>query len=150
MAAKATGTVKWFNSSKGFGFITPDDGGPDHFVHQTDIISEGFRSLRDGEPVEFVVETGQNDGRTKAVQVTGPGGAAPQGAPRRDFGEGAQQQQGGGGFGGGGYGGGGGRGGGRGRGGYGGGYNGGGYGGGGYGGGGYGGGGQQGGYGEQY
>eukprot|EP00775_Hariotina_reticulata_P004696 gene4696-4948_t len=76
------GTVKWFNATKGFGFVTPADGGDDLFVHQTSIEAEGFRSLREGEEVEFDVEAG-SDGRTKAVKVTGPEGAAPQGAPRR-------------------------------------------------------------------
>ncbi|KAI7845533.1 hypothetical protein COHA_000956 [Chlorella ohadii] len=121
-AAKSTGTVKWFNVTKGYGFITPDSGGEDLFVHQTAIISEGFRSLREGEPVEFFVET-SDDGRQKAVNVTGPNGAPPEGAPRRQYDQGFGGQ---GGFGGGqAYGGGfgGGRGGGgRGRGGYGGGW----------------------------
>ncbi|KAJ6819178.1 uncharacterized protein M6B38_403795 [Iris pallida] len=123
------GTVKWFSGAKGFGFITPDDGSEDLFVHQSSIKSEGFRSLSEGEAVEFVVSEG-DDGRTKAVDVTGPDGANVSGG------------DGGGGRGGGGYGGGG-RGGGYGGGG-GGGYGGGGYGGGGRserGGGGYGGGG---------
>lgn len=76
------GTVKWFNATKGFGFITPDEEGEDLFVHQTSIEAEGFRSLREGEEVEFEVEQ-SDDGRTKAIKVTGPAGAAPQGAPRR-------------------------------------------------------------------
>eukprot|EP00882_Tetradesmus_deserticola_P000937 GHRQ01001017.1.p1 GENE.GHRQ01001017.1~~GHRQ01001017.1.p1 ORF type:complete len:269 (+),score=83.22 GHRQ01001017.1:156-962(+) len=76
------GVVKWFNATKGFGFVTPADSGEDLFVHQTSIQAEGFRSLREGEEVEYDVEEG-NDGRTKAVKVTGPEGAAPQGAPRR-------------------------------------------------------------------
>jgi cold shock CspA family protein len=63
-AAKSTGTVKWFNVTKGYGFITPDSGGEDLFVHQTAIVAEGFRSLREGEPVEFFVET-SDDGRQK-------------------------------------------------------------------------------------
>lgn len=75
------GTVKWFNATKGFGFITPEGGGEDLFVHQTNISSEGFRSLREGEAVEFEIEAGP-DGRSKAVNVTGPGGSAPEGAPR--------------------------------------------------------------------
>jgi cold shock CspA family protein len=79
---KSTGSVKWFNVTKGYGFITPDGGGEDLFVHQSAIVCDGFRSLREGEVVEFVVETSP-DGRAKAVQVTGPGGAAPEGAPRR-------------------------------------------------------------------
>jgi cold shock CspA family protein len=81
-AAKSQGTVKWFNVTKGYGFITPDDGGADLFVHQSAIESEGFRSLREGETVEFFVEN-SDDGRTKAIGVTGPGGNAPEGAPRR-------------------------------------------------------------------
>ncbi|KAM3287593.1 glycine-rich protein 2 [Capsicum chacoense] len=72
------GTVKWFSDQKGFGFVTPDDGGDDLFVHQSGIRSEGFRSLAEGEAVEFDVESG-NDGRTKAVNVTGPGGAPVKG-----------------------------------------------------------------------
>ena len=79
---KSLGTVKWFNVTKGYGFITPDSGGEDLFVHQSAIMTDGFRSLREGEAVEFVVET-SSDGRAKAVNVTGPGGNAPEGAPRR-------------------------------------------------------------------
>lgn len=79
--AVSQGTVKWFNSEKGYGFITPSDGGADLFVHQTSIHSEGFRSLGEGEEVEFrIIDEG---GRTKAVDVTGPGGAYVRGAPRR-------------------------------------------------------------------
>jgi cold shock CspA family protein len=74
------GTVKWFNTMKGFGFIQPDDGSTDVFVHQTSIKMEGFRSLADGEPVEYMVEIDQN-GRKKAAAVTGPNGADVQGAP---------------------------------------------------------------------
>lgn len=118
--ARIRGTVKWFNDTKGFGFITPSDGGEDLFVHQSSIRSEGFRSLGENEEVEFVITTG-DDGRTKAVDVTGPNEGPVQGSRR-----------------GGGYNGGGGRGGRSGGGGWGGGGGGGGYGG---GGGGYGGGG---------
>jgi protein lin-28 len=71
-----------FNTIKGFGFLIPDDGTEDIFVHQTAIKSSGFRSLADGEPVEFVVETDAN-GRKKAASVTGPNGANVQGAPFR-------------------------------------------------------------------
>jgi len=66
--------VKWFNTQKGFGFITPDGGGEDLFVHQSSLHADGFRSLAEGEAVEFSVEQG-NDGHTKAVDVTGPNGA---------------------------------------------------------------------------
>ena len=52
-----TGTVKWFNDAKGFGFITPESG-PDVFVHHTAIQAEGFRSLSEGETVEFEVVKG--------------------------------------------------------------------------------------------
>mmetsp|Transcript_10811 Transcript_10811/g.17913 ORF Transcript_10811/g.17913 Transcript_10811/m.17913 type:complete len:94 (-) Transcript_10811:169-450(-) len=77
-----SGTVKWFNTIKGFGFIVPDDGSDDIFVHQTAIKAEGFRSLADGEVVEFLVEEDDN-GRRKASKVTGPEGSNVQGAPFR-------------------------------------------------------------------
>lgn len=55
----AKGTVKWFDEKKGFGFITPEDGGADLFVHHTNIATEGFRSLSDGQAVEFDVGEGR-------------------------------------------------------------------------------------------
>jgi CspA family cold shock protein len=62
-----SGTVKWFNDEKGFGFVTPDGGGPDLFVHQSDIEGGGFRSLNEGARVSFQVETGEKG--PKAVKV---------------------------------------------------------------------------------
>ncbi|KAH7277411.1 hypothetical protein KP509_39G049600 [Ceratopteris richardii] len=76
---KKTGKVKWFNTQRGFGFIEPDEGDEDLFVHQTSIVSEGFRSLGDGERVEFVVEK-DAEGRSKALEVTGPEGAPVKGS----------------------------------------------------------------------
>ena len=53
-----TGTVKWFNDAKGFGFIVQDNGGPDVFCHHTAIQADGFRSLAEGQKVEFEVQKG--------------------------------------------------------------------------------------------
>mmetsp|Transcript_8450 Transcript_8450/g.10686 ORF Transcript_8450/g.10686 Transcript_8450/m.10686 type:complete len:144 (-) Transcript_8450:216-647(-) len=77
------GSVKWFDTKKGFGFIVPDDGSPDVFVHQTSIHAEGFRSLDEGEVVEFEISE-DNSGRRSATGVTGPEGAYVKGAPRRN------------------------------------------------------------------
>ena len=63
----STGTVKWFNSSKGFGFISPDDGGDDLFVHHSDIQTDGYASLDEGQKVEF--EVGQGREGPCATQV---------------------------------------------------------------------------------
>jgi CspA family cold shock protein len=64
----ASGTVKWFNESKGFGFITPEDGSKDVFVHFSAIASEGFRTLNEGQQVNFDVEDGPKG--PQAVNVT--------------------------------------------------------------------------------
>jgi CspA family cold shock protein len=64
-----TGTVKWFNESKGFGFITPDDGSKDVFVHFSSIASEGFRTLAEGQKVTFNVEDGPKGPQATNVQV---------------------------------------------------------------------------------
>ena len=55
----STGTVKWFNASKGFGFITPDDGGDDLFVHHSEIKTEGYASLDENQSVTFEVGEGK-------------------------------------------------------------------------------------------
>jgi len=60
-----TGTVKWFNEAKGFGFITPEDGGKDVFVHFSEIQAEGFKVLTEGQAVTFNVEIGP-----KGLQAT--------------------------------------------------------------------------------
>ena len=64
----ATGTVKWFNDAKGFGFITPDGGGKDLFAHFSAISGEGFKSLKENQKVSFELEKGR-DGKTSAVNL---------------------------------------------------------------------------------
>jgi CspA family cold shock protein len=106
---RTTGTVKWFNNDKGFGFITPEDGSKDLFVHHSAIQGKGFRTLDEGEKVEFDVVQGQKG--PAAENVTRLGGGTPSagggGGSRGGYGGGDRGGYGGGG-GGGGYGGGGG------------------------------------------
>jgi CspA family cold shock protein len=64
----ATGTVKWFNGTKGFGFITPQDGGDDLFIHYSNIAMEGYRSLQEGQKVEYVAAEGKKG--PEATEVT--------------------------------------------------------------------------------
>jgi CspA family cold shock protein len=65
----ATGTVKWFNDSKGFGFIAPSDGSKDVFVHFSAIASDGFRSLVEGQEVTFEIEDGPKGPQALNVQA---------------------------------------------------------------------------------
>ncbi|GHB59811.1 cold-shock protein [Psychrosphaera saromensis] len=67
--SKTTGVVKWFNEEKGFGFLTQDEGGKDVFVHFRSIASEGFKTLKDGQRVEFEVEDGQKGPQAANVVV---------------------------------------------------------------------------------
>ncbi len=67
MSQRQSGTVKWFNDEKGFGFITPDDGSADLFVHFKAIETGGFKSLKEGQKVSFVAEMGQKG--MQAAQV---------------------------------------------------------------------------------
>lgn len=63
-----TGTVKWFNSVKGYGFVTPDAGGPDVFVHISAVEKSGLRSLDEGQKIQFEVEQDRN-GRTSISKI---------------------------------------------------------------------------------
>ena len=65
----ATGTVKWFNPVKGYGFITPDEGGSDAFVHISAVERAGLSTLQEGQKVSFDLEAGRN-GRTSAENLT--------------------------------------------------------------------------------
>ncbi|MCE0495823.1 transcription antiterminator/RNA stability regulator CspE [Vibrio salinus] len=68
MSGKMTGSVKWFNETKGFGFISQDNGGDDVFVHFRSIVSDGFKTLSEGQKVSFNIEQGQKG--PQATEVT--------------------------------------------------------------------------------
>ena len=65
----ATGTVKWFNEAKGFGFLTQDDGGDDVFVHFSAIEGEGYKTLNEGQKVTFEVEAGATGPQATSVMA---------------------------------------------------------------------------------
>jgi CspA family cold shock protein len=67
----ATGTVKWFNGEKGYGFITPEDGGKDLFVHFSAIQADGYKSLNEGQKVEYEATQGQKGPQASNVRVIG-------------------------------------------------------------------------------
>ncbi len=69
MSSKTTGSVKWFNETKGFGFITPDNGSADLFVHFRSIASDGFKTLAEGQEVSFNVEQGSKGPQVADVAV---------------------------------------------------------------------------------
>jgi CspA family cold shock protein len=67
----ATGTVKWFNDAKGYGFIQPDEGGKDLFVHHTEVVGTGFKSLTEGAKVSFESRDGQKGPEATQVESIG-------------------------------------------------------------------------------
>ena len=67
---RTTGTVKWFNDQKGFGFITPEDGSKDCFVHHSAIQAQGFKSLSEGQEVEFTIVQGQKGPAAENVRIS--------------------------------------------------------------------------------
>ncbi|KAK9167641.1 hypothetical protein Scep_002832 [Stephania cephalantha] len=97
-AKRSSGVVKWFSAQKGFGFITPSDGSEDLFVHQSSILSDGFRALHEGDQVEFSVHDA-GGGRRKASDVSGPDGSHVPSSPAGGRG-GGRGRRGGGGYGG--------------------------------------------------
>ncbi|RNE75921.1 cold-shock protein [Vibrio cholerae] len=68
MSNKSTGSVKWFNETKGFGFLSQDNGGDDVFVHFNSIVSTGFKTLAEGQKVSYLVEKGKKS--LQAAEVT--------------------------------------------------------------------------------
>jgi len=70
MADELTGVVKWFSNQKGYGFITPDDGGKDVFVHHTAITGEGYKTLSEGQKVQFqIARTDKGDQASNVVKL---------------------------------------------------------------------------------
>ncbi len=73
----AEGTVQWFNSEKGFGFVAPDDGRPAIYVHYSNIEMAGFRSLDEGQRIEFEIAQGQKGPQAESVRLIGAGVRPP-------------------------------------------------------------------------
>jgi len=69
MAGRENGTVKWFNDEKGFGFITPKNGGDDLFVHFKAIKADGFKSLKEGQSVSYIAAKGQKGLQAEEVEI---------------------------------------------------------------------------------
>ena len=69
MDGKQTGTVKWFSAAKGYGFIGPDSGGKDLFTHHTGIEMEGYKTLKEGQRVSFIIEGGPKGPQAGSVSV---------------------------------------------------------------------------------
>src|SRR5688572_18721346 len=92
----ATGTVKWFNTAKGFGFIQPDDGGSDVFVHISAVEQAGLRGLNEGDQVKFELKQDRRSGKRSAGQLVDTGKGAAPAAPRRSGGFGDRPPRGGG------------------------------------------------------
>jgi len=69
--ATQTGTVKWFNEDKGYGFITPDDGGKDLFAHFREIQTSGFKTLKENQRVQFEVTQGQKGPQASSISIVG-------------------------------------------------------------------------------
>jgi cold shock protein len=65
-----TGTVKWFNASKGYGFITPSDGGDDVFAHYSAIEMDGYKTLKEGQQVEFEIQEGPKGPQASHIRAT--------------------------------------------------------------------------------
>ncbi len=80
----ATGTVKWFNDAKGFGFITPDGGGEDLFAHFSAINMPGFKTLKEGQKVSFEVTTGPKGKQASNIHGIQDPEGRPEGVVRRD------------------------------------------------------------------
>lgn len=68
----ATGTVKWFNNAKGYGFVVPESGGDDIFVHYSSIEMDGYRTLRAGQPISFEIKEGPKGLHAVNIRVQGP------------------------------------------------------------------------------